>query len=104
MATKILTTTEARTALPSLVKEAARAKPSKTLRGNAVVIKARGEEPVLLLPEADVAAAEERIAQLEEELEDIALMRVVEALTVASEGKPSVSVDDLASELGIALG
>jgi hypothetical protein len=104
MARQTFTTSEARTALPSLVKKAARAKPSKTLRGNAVVIQARGEEPVLLLPEADVTAAEQRIAQLEEELEDIALMRVVEALTMASEGKPSVSVDDLAAELNIALG
>lgn len=104
MAIPTLTTTQARTALPSLVKQAARAKPSKTLRGNAVVIQARGEEAVLLLPEADVTAAEQRIAQLEEELEDIALMRVVEALTVASQGNSSVSVDDLAGELGIALG
>jgi hypothetical protein len=104
MAIQTMTTTEARTVLPGLVKKAARAKPSKTLRGNAVVIQARGEEAVLLLPEADVAAAERRIAELEEELEDIALMRMVEALTIASEGKPSVSVDELAADLGIALG
>ncbi len=51
-----------------------------------------------------MTAAERRIAELEEELEDIALMRMVEALTMASEGKPAVSVDDLASELNIALG
>ena len=99
-----LTTSEARTALPGLVRKAAKAKPAKTLRDNAVAIRARGEEGlVLLLPEADVTAAERRIAELEEELEDVALMRMVEELTLADTGE-RFTLEHVAKEAGISLG
>ena len=104
MPPRTLTTSEARTALPTLVKQAARSKPGKGLRENAVTIQARGEPvAVLLVPETDIEAAERRIAELEEELEDVALMRMVEAMTLADTGE-RVSVDELAAELGVTLG
>lgn len=99
-----LTTTQARTQLPALVRKIARSKPTAALTQTAVVIHARGEQtPVMLLSGASVAAAEQRIAELEEELEDIALMRLIEQREINDSGR-RVTVDDLALELGIPLG
>lgn len=99
-----LTTSEARTQLPSLVRKVARAKPSKTLRDNAVAIRARGEDNVVLLvSEAEVQAAEERIATLEAELEDIALMRLIEERELADTGE-RFTLEQVAAHAGIGLG
>ncbi|MDA8068435.1 MAG: prevent-host-death family protein [Actinomycetota bacterium] len=101
---RTLTTSEARASLPTLVKHAASARRGKTLRANAVAIKPRGAAGVaLLIPEADLAGAEQRIAELEALVEDLALIRVVEALTIASEGRPFVPAGELAAELGVAV-
>ena len=92
----VLTTTEARKELPSLAKRAAqRRKPGKSLRSNAIEIQPRGEErKALLLPEIDVEAAERQIAELQEVIEDIELMRLIEdrVVTGSEAGSPLADV------------
>ncbi len=84
-----MTTTEARRSLPALAKRAARVKkPGKSLRSNAIEIHPRGEErKALLVPEVDIEEAERQIAELQETIEDIELMRLVEERVVT--GKES---------------
>jgi hypothetical protein len=98
---KTMTTSEARTALPQLARAAARrSKPSKGLRENAVEIQPRGEErSAYLVPEIDVENAERRIQELEEELEDISLVRLVEQRFLADR-ENLAPVDDVIRELG----
>lgn len=96
-----MTTTEARKSLPKLAKRAARQKrPGKSLRDNAVEIQPRGEEGrALLVPEVDIEEAERHIAELEETIEDIELMRLVEerVITGKERGTP---IDDVIREFG----
>jgi hypothetical protein len=98
---KPLTTTEARRSLPGLVKAAARRKtPGKDLRANAVEILPRGEERrAFLVPEVDIEAAERQIAELQETLEDVELMRIIEerVVTGTETGTP---LEDVIRELG----
>lgn len=97
----VVTTSQARTALPELARAAAkRSKPSKSLLDNAVEIQPRGEErSAYLVPEVDLEEAERRIEKLEEELEDIALMRLIEQRTLAESGNLT-AVDDVIREFG----
>ncbi len=100
-AKKVFTTSQARTALPELARAAAqRSKPSKSLLDNAIEIQPRGEErSAYLVPEVDLEGAERRIEELEEELEDIALLRLIEQRTLA-ESDNRTTVDDVIRELG----
>lgn len=67
-----LGTTEARNSLPDLVRRAvSRKSPSSSPKKNAVEIKPRGEErSASLVPTIDLDAAEDRIEDLEEQLEN----------------------------------
>lgn len=64
-----LGTSEARRALPTLVKEASsRQHPSRSRTDNAIEMRPRGQEgSASLVPTIDIEAAEERIAALERE-------------------------------------
>lgn len=97
----VLTTSQARTVLPELARTAAkRSKPSKSLFEHAIEIQPRGEErSAYLVPEVDVEEAERRIEELEEELEDIALVRLVEQRALADSGNLT-PVDDVIREFG----
>jgi len=98
---KAITTSEARTVLPELARAAARrSKPAKSLRANAVVIHPRGEErSAYLVPEVDIEEAERRIEELEEELEDVALVRLMEQRALTDNGNLT-HVDDVIREFG----
>ena len=97
-----LTTSEARRSLPALAREAARRdRPSERLLDNAVEIQPRGEDrSAYLVPEVDVEAAQRRIDALEEELEDIALVRMLEQRAAADTGNLTY-VDDVIRDLGL---
>jgi hypothetical protein len=92
----VITTTEARRSLPALAKAAAaRKKAGKSLRANAIEIQPRGEErKALLVPEIDIEAAERQIAELQETIEDIELMRLIEERVITGEesGTPLADV------------
>jgi hypothetical protein len=96
-----LTTSEARSSLPALARAAARrAKPSKSLLDNAVEIQSRGEQrSAYLVPQVDVEDATRRIEKLEDELEDIALVRLLEQRVLADSGRLT-PVDDVMREFG----
>lgn len=97
----VFTTSQARTALPELARVAAkRSKPSKNLLDNAVEIQPRGEKrSAYLVPAADLEDAQRRIEELEEELEDIALVRLVEQRMLSDSGNLT-PVDDVIREFG----
>jgi uncharacterized sporulation protein YeaH/YhbH (DUF444 family) len=98
---KTMTTSEARTVLPQLARAAARrSKPSKDLRENAVEIQPRGEErSAYLVPAVDLEDAERRIQELEQELEDISLVRLIEQRFL--EGRENLTpIDEVIHELG----
>jgi len=97
-----LTTSEARRSLPALARDAARRdRPSAGLLDHAVEIQPRGEDrSAFLVPAVDVEAAQRRIASLEEELEDIALMRMLEQRATADRGRLT-HIDDVIRELGV---
>ena len=99
--TTTLTTSEARRVLPQLARDAAkRQRPGRSLRENAVQIRPRGEErSAYLVPEVDLEDAERRIEELEEELEDVGLMRLMEQRALSDSGKLT-HVDDVIRELG----
>jgi hypothetical protein len=96
-----LTTSEARSVLPELARTAARrTRPSKSLLDNAVEIQPRGEErSAYLVPEVDIEKASLRIEELEDELEDVALMRLLEQRALADSGNLT-PVDDVIIEFG----
>jgi hypothetical protein len=96
-----LTTSEARSVLPKLARTAARrTRPSKSLLDNAVEIQPRGEKrSAYLVPEVDIEKASLRIEELEDELEDVALMRLLEQRALADSGNLT-PVDDVIRELG----
>jgi hypothetical protein len=97
-----LTTSEARRSLPALARDAARRdRPSERLLDHAVQIQPRGEaRSAYLVPEVDVEAAQRRIDALEDELEDIALVRMLEQRAAADTGNLTY-VDDVIRELGL---
>lgn len=96
-----LTTSEARKALPGLARDGAqRDRASGSLLDNAIEIQPRGEQrSVFLIPEVDLDAAQQRIEELEEELEDVALVRMLEHRVHADPGNLT-PVDDVIRELG----
>jgi hypothetical protein len=96
-----MTTTEARKSLPQLARDAARrAKAGKGLLDNAVEIQPRGERrSAYLVPEVDLEAAQRRIAELEEELEDVALVRMLEERLQRDTGNLT-PVDDIIGAFG----
>jgi hypothetical protein len=74
-----LGTSEARKKLPELVREASSTRdPGSSLKDNAVEIKTRGQTgSASLIPTAALDAAEARIAELEEDLEDAGIALLV---------------------------
>jgi hypothetical protein len=98
---KAITTSEARRSLPTLAKQAAKqTKPAASLVDNAVEIHPRGaERSAFLVPGVDVEQAQRQIEALEEELDDIALLRFLEDRIARSLGK-TTTIEDFARELG----
>lgn len=103
-----LATAEARTQLPSLVRELAEhERPARSLADRAVEIGPRRAGGAWLVPEVDAQAAIEReqalaqrVADLEEQLEDFAIAVLLEERLARTSGE-RVSLDELAAELGL---
>ncbi len=97
-----LGTSEARRGLPQLVKKASsRHKPSPDLESNVVRITTRGlEGSASLVPTVDLVAAQERIEQLEEDLENAGLALFLQERLTSSEGK-RLSAGDFLMEIGM---
>lgn len=103
-----LATAEARTQLPSLVRELSQLeRPSRSLAERAVEIGPRRAGGAWLVPEVDAQAAIEReraltqrVDDLEDQLEDLAIGLLLEERLARSSGE-RVSLDELAAELGL---
>jgi hypothetical protein len=103
-----LATGEARTQLPSLVRELAQhERPSHSLADRAVEIGPRRAGGAWLVPEVDAQAAiereqalEQRVEDLEEQLEDFAIGVLLEERLARTSGE-RVSLDELAAEFGL---
>jgi hypothetical protein len=103
-----LATAEARTQLPSLVREFSEVeRPSRSLADRAVEIGPRRAGGAWLVPEVDAHAAIEReralnqrVDDLEDQLEDFAISVLLEERLAKSTGE-RVSLDDFAAELGL---
>lgn len=103
-----LATAEARTQLPSLVRELARhERPARSLAERAVEIGPRRAGGAWLVPEVDAHAAIEReqelarrIEDLEDQLEDFAIAILLEERLARTSGE-RVSLDELAAGLGL---
>jgi len=103
-----LATAEARTQLPSLVRELSEVEsPSRSLADRAVEIGPRRAGGAWLVPEVDAHAAIEReqaLAQrvevLEHQLEDFAIGVLLEERLARTSGE-RVTLDELAAELGL---
>src|SRR5438034_1718366 len=103
-----LATAEARTQLPSLVRELAEhERPARSLAERAVEIGPRRAGGTWLVPEVDAQAAIEReqalaqrVADLEDQLEDFAIGVLLEERLARTSGE-RVSLDELAAELGL---
>ncbi len=104
-----LATAEARTQLPSLVRELAQLeRPAHSLAERAVEIGPRRAGGAWLVPEVDAQAAMERerslarrVEDLEDQLEDFAIGVLLEERLARTSGE-RVSLDELAAELGLA--
>lgn len=95
-------TSEARKALPELVRRAvARKKPAESLRKNAIEIQPRGEErSASLVPTIDLDAAAEEIEGLKEDLENAGIaLFVLDRLNRGSEER--LSEDEFLAEIGM---
>jgi hypothetical protein len=103
-----LATAEARTQLPSLVRELSEVeRPSRSLADRAVEIGPRRTGGAWLVPEVDAHAAIEReqaltqrVEDLEDQLEDFAIGMLLEERLARTSGE-RVSLDELATELGL---
>jgi hypothetical protein len=103
-----LATAEARTQLPSLVRELAQhERPARSLADRAVEIGPRRAGGTWLVPEVDAQAAIEReqaltqrVEDLEDQLEDFAIAVLLEERLAHTTGE-RVSLDELATELGL---
>lgn len=90
-----LTTSDARKNLPNLVQEMrAKDEPSEDLLAGAVEIGPHRQGGAMLLPEVDVTAhvqrldaLKDRVAELEDELEDLSLLMVVQERLAAASGE-----------------
>lgn len=104
-----LGTSEARKRLPGLVRTAAaRSKPAKRPKDRAIEIKPRGgERSASLVPTIDLDAAEERIAALEEDLENAGIALFLQDRLAQTNGKRlsaeeflrGIGMDDFIGEL-----
>jgi hypothetical protein len=99
---RALGTSEARRSLPLLVKKASsRSKPSSDPEGNAIRIATRGQEgSASLVPTIDLTAAKNRIAELEEELENAGLALFLQERLEKSPGE-RLSAGDFLQEIGM---
>jgi hypothetical protein len=103
-----LATAEARTQLPSLVRELSEVeRPSRSLADRAVEIGPRRAGGAWLVPEVDAHAAIEReraltqrVDDLEDQLEDFAIAVLLEERLARTSGE-RVTLDELADELGL---
>lgn len=84
-----LGTAEARKTLPDLVRRAvSKTRPAGSLKKNAVEIKPRGEERTAsLVPTIDLDAAEDRIDELEEQLENAGIALFLHERLSATSGQ-----------------
>jgi hypothetical protein len=99
-----LGTDQARMRLPRLVDAMRRRRrPSQGLLDNAYGIGARRQGGALLIPEIDALAAMERMAQLEEEAEDLAIALLLRERAGESSAE-GVPLDDVIHELGFTHG
>lgn len=95
-----LGTDQARSSLPRLVAGMQRRrKPSRGLLDNAYGIGARRQGGAVLIPEIDALAAIERIEQLEQEAEDLAIALLLRERAGESSGQ-GAPLDDVIRELG----
>jgi hypothetical protein len=99
-----LGTSEARTALPELVHEAvSRIRPAAYPSANAVEIRPRGiERSVSLVPTIDLDAAERRIAELEEDLEDAGIAILIAERLGTTSGE-RLSAEEFLDSIGMGL-
>lgn len=103
-----LATAEARTQLPSLVRELSQLeRPARSLADRAVEIGPRRAGGTWLVPEVDAQAAiereralAERVDDLEDQLEDFAIAVLLEERLARASGE-RVSLGELAAELGL---
>jgi hypothetical protein len=98
----VLGTSAARRSLPELVKKASsRRKPSSDPESNVVRITTRGQEgSASLIPTVDLAAAMDRIEELEEELENAGLALFLQERLGKSEGE-RLSAGEFLTEIGM---
>lgn len=102
---KSLSSSEAREKLPTLVREASGARrPAATLAARAVEIGPYNRGGAWLIPEIDAQAAiqrerelREQVAQLEEQLEDLALAELVRARLATASGRRMSGVEFIRS-------
>lgn len=98
---RVLSTHVARDQLYKLVSHFSRTrKASASLLDRAVEVGPRGRGGVLILPKIDAEAALKRIAQLEDELEDLTLARFLEG-RLQSPAEDLLSVQELADSVGL---
>lgn len=95
-------TAEARKSLPDLVRKAvAHKKPASAPKRHAVEIKPRGEQrSASLVPTIDLDAAEERIEELEEELENAGIALFLHERLSTTGGK-RLSAEEFLEEIGM---
>ena len=95
-----LTTTQARRDLPKLAREAARqAKPGKSLTERAIRIQPQGEErAAYLVAEVDLVETLDRIADLEELLEDMEFISILEQRTGGGDDPPGQPLTEVIQE------
>lgn len=97
-----LGTAEARRALPELVRKAVAHKtPASAPKGHAVEIRPRGEQrSASLVPTIDLDAAEDRIEELEEELENAGIALFLHQ-RLSEAGSSRLSAEEFLREIGM---
>src|SRR5687768_12354958 len=98
---RTLATNDARKQFYALVNKFSRVrKASPSLLDRAVEVGPRGQGGVLILPKVDAEAALARIAELEDEREDLTLARIDEA-RLHTPAEDLLSVEELADSIGL---
>lgn len=97
-----LTTTEARKRLPKLVRSASsRRSPAKSPKARAVEIKPRDEDgSASLVPTMDLDAAEDRIKQLEEDVENAGIALFLHERLSKTSGE-RLGAEEFLTEIGM---